>query len=225
MGQLFINGTQYAGVLSDAKNISCGVSGLSATTVQAALSELSSKKIQADWSITDSTANGYVLNKPAIKSGSRSGSVMIGNNYKDDETNLLAIGANSGTAANIFTVSANGQGWFKNGAYVGGSNLSEAQKLATLDEVSATFIPKTGTQDLSGDLVPILNNAYELGTSDRYWGAIYVNNIQSSIGRFDDVNTATVTSSVVNCNTINLEEAAATITYDKINERIVFSFA
>lgn len=225
MGQIFVNGTQYAGVLSDASNISCGVSGLSATTVQGALTELSSKKIQADWSVSDSTTNGYILNKPAIKSGSRSGSVMVGSGYVDDGTNLLAIGSGSTTAANLATVSASGNAWFKNGVYVGGSDESTGEQLITASSVASQYIAKTGAEDISGDLIPILNNAYELGASDRTWGAIYANNIQAALGNFTNVSVSTQTTSpIVNCNVINLEEAAATITYDKINERIIFSF-
>ena len=224
MGQIFVNGTQYAGILSDAQNIRYSGSGLSATTVQAALNELASKKIQADWSISDSTQNGYILNKPVIKSGSRSGSIMIGNNYVDDGTNLLAIGAGAATAANIATIDASGNAWFKGNAYVLGNNKTDAQQLATTRYVVMNTIAKSGAEDISGDLIPISNNTYSLGSTDQLWAKVYAAQIQADHGGFNTIQSINyINSPTIKSNEIILKEAA-TITYDDINERIVFSF-
>lgn len=224
MGQIFVNGTQYAGILSDAQNIRYSGSGLSATTVQAALNELANKKIQADWSISDSTQNGYILNKPVIKSGSRSGSIMIGNNYVDDGTNLLAIGAGAATAANIATIDASGNAWFKGNAYVLGSSKTDAQQLATTGYVVMNTIAKSGAEDISGDLIPISSNTYSLGSTDQLWAKVYAAQIQADQGGFNTIQSMNyINSPTIKSNEIILKEAA-TITYDDINERIVFSF-
>lgn len=223
MGQIFVNGTQYAGILSNASNIHYnGV--LSATTVDAALNELANKKVQSNWAEADSTQETYILNKPAIKSGSRSGSVMIGNNYADDGTNLLAIGAGASTAANIATIDTSGNAWFKGNAYVLGSNKTDAQQLITAASVASQYIAKTGTEDISGDLAPISNNTYSLGTTDKLWAKVYAAQVQADHGGFNTVQAINyINSPIIKSNEIILKEAA-TITYDDTNERIVFSF-
>lgn len=223
MGQIFVNGTQYAGILSNASNIHYnGV--LSATTVDAALNELANKKVQSNWAEADSTQETYILNKPAIKSGSRSGSVMIGNNYADDGTNLLAIGAGASTAANIATIDTSGNAWFKGNAYVLGSNKTDAQQLITAASVASQYIAKTGAEDISGDLAPISNNTYSLGTTDKLWAKVYAAQVQADHGGFNTVQAINyINSPTIKSNEIILKEAA-TITYDDTNERIVFSF-
>lgn len=225
MGQIFVNGTQYAGVLSDAANIRYGGSaGLSATTVQAAIDELASNKIKSDWAETDSTQADYILNKPAIKSGSRSGSIMVGSGYVDDGTNLLAIGSGSATAANLATVSASGNAWFKNGVYVGGSDESTGEQLITASSVASQYIAKTGADDISGDLIPISNNTYALGSSEQLWSQVYASQIQADHGGFNTIQAINyVNTSILQTNQIVLNNAAK-ITYDSDNERIVFSF-
>ena len=223
MGQIFVNGTQYAGILSNASNIHYnGV--LSATTVDAALNELANKKVQSNWAEADSTQETYILNKPAIKSGSRSGSVMIGNNYADDGTNLLAIGAGASTAANIATIDTSGNAWFKGNAYVLGNSKTDAQQLATTGYVVMNTIAKSGAEDISGDLAPISNNTYSLGTTDKLWAKVYAAQIQADHGGFNTVQAINyISSPTIKSNEIILKEAA-TITYDDTNERIVFSF-
>lgn len=224
MGQIFVNGTQYAGILSDAQNIRYSGSGLSATTVQAALNELANKKIQADWSISDSTQNGYILNKPVIKSGSRSGSIMIGNNYVDDGTNLLAIGAGAATAANIAEVNTAGQGWFKGGLYIGGTSSIDASRVATEQWVVDRYIPLSGSDVLTGDLIPVSPSTYNLGTSAQTWGNIYGDVLNAVTVQTENgyINTLTSINSI-STPVIQLAEKA-TISYDNNAERIVFSF-
>lgn len=224
MGQIFVNGTQYAGILSNASNIHYnGV--LSATTVDAALNELANKKVQSNWAEADSTQETYILNKPAIKSGSRRGSVMIGNNYADDGTNLLVIGAGASTAANIATIDTSGNAWFKGNAYVLGSNKTDAQQLITAASVASQYIAKTGADDLTGSLIPISPSTYNLGSSVQTWGNIYsdvLNSIRvnSETGYINELTSITsVTTPLVNL------DNKAQITYDSTNERIVFSFS
>lgn len=158
MGQIFVNGVQYSGELTDASNIKYAgaVSGLSSATVQGAIDELATAAIQSDWNETDTTQKDFIKNKPVITSGSRTGSVMVGSNYVDNGTYLLAVGTGSGTAANASTLDQNGNAWFKGNAYVGGTNQSNAQALATVNYVSNQVLTRApvqhthSTSDLTG---------------------------------------------------------------------------
>lgn len=180
--------------------------------------------VQSDWELNNNQSHAYILNKPAIKSGSRSGSVMIGNNYADDGTNLLAIGAGASAAANIATIDTSGNAWFKGNAYVLGNSKTDAQQLITAASVASQYIAKTGAEDISGDLAPISNNTYSLGTTDKLWAKVYAAQVQADHGGFNTVQAINyINSPTIKSNEIILKEAA-TITYDDTNERIVFSF-
>lgn len=224
MGKIMLNNVQYSGVLTDAANIIYrGSAGLSATTVQAALNELASIQVQSNWSETDTASKSYILNKPAIKSGSRNGSVMLGNGYVDNGTNLLAIGSGSGTAANLATVSANGSAWFKNGVYIGGNDESSGEQLITASSVASQYIAKTGTDDIEGSLIPFVASTYNLGSQSQTWENIYGNNLNSITVNSETgyIDTLTAINSVT---TPIVDLQGAKITYDTTNERIVFSF-
>ena len=148
MGQIFVNGVQYSGELTDASNIKYAgaASGLSAATVQGAIDELATAAIQSDWNETDTTQKDFIKNKPAVTSGARTGSIMVGSNYVDNGTYLMAVGTGAMTAANAHTLDQNGNAWFKGNAYVGGTNQSNAQALATVNYVSNQVLTRAPIQ-------------------------------------------------------------------------------
>lgn len=161
MGKIMVNGIQYAGALSHANNIMYepGATGLVSVTVQGALTELANASIQTDWNENDATQKDFIKNKPVITSGSRTGSIMVGSNYVDNGTYLMAVGTGATTAANAHTLDQDGNAWFKGNAYVGGTNQSNAQALATVNYVSNQVLTRAPIQhthsssDLTGGMM------------------------------------------------------------------------
>ena len=159
MGQIFVNGIQYSGELTDASNIKYAgaASGISSATVQGAIDELASASVQSDWNSQDATKKWFIKNKPAIKSGYRNGSVMVGPNAADNGTYLLAVGTGGSAAANAHTLEQNGNAWFKGSVFVGGtgegagsSKLATETYVNTQRDTRAPLSHKHSAADLTG---------------------------------------------------------------------------